>query len=74
MTRIYSTRTPSRTIAVILLEYKLYVQCIICMSAEDIIAGFRARGILDNDVIADCLVTLSKHWCVLNSDNLAIGL
>ena len=63
-----------KKIAVIQLKYKLYVQCITCMSAEDIIAGFRARGILDNDVIADCLVTLSKHWCVMSSANVAIGL
>ena len=63
-----------KTVAVILLKYKLYSQCITSMSAEDIIAGFRARGILDNDAISDCLCTLSKHWCMLNSDGTAIGL
>ena len=62
-----------KQIAVILLKYKLYLQCITNMSVEDVIAGYRARGILDHDVLTDCLVTLSKHWCTTNSEGTAIG-
>ena len=63
-----------KQIAVILLKYKLYLHCITNMSVEDIIAGYRAHGILDHDVLSDCLVALSKHWCTTNADGVAIGL
>ena len=63
-----------KQIAVILLKCKLHLHCITNMSVEDVIAGYRARGILDHDVLSDCLVTLSKHWCTINAEGVAIGL
>ena len=33
-----------------------------------------SRSRLDHDVLADCLVTLSKHWCTINTEGVAIGL
>ena len=63
-----------KKMSIILLKYKVYLQCILNMSAEEIIAGLRARCVLNNDLIAHCLVMLSEHWLMPNSNGQAIGL
>ena len=57
-----------RDIAVLLVKYKLMLQCVLNMSAEEIIEGFKARGITDNKVIADNLVILVQRWHVIGNE------
>ena len=51
----------------------MYLDNITCMSAEEIVSGFKAHGIGDKRMIADWLITLSQHWHIVR-DNKVRGL